>query len=136
MHRVNFLHWNDCFFENVTLCDLGQEVNLGHAGLPCPQPMAEVKSFTVVHLTGVHSIHLCYCSCRGAPEQCIQLLRLGWFPASLKSPETAFTFDLLNTFHILNLQSKIVLFDFWNAIRHKTDNVGTKDIKVILLLHV
>lgn len=98
--------------------------------------MAEVKSFTVVHLTGIHSIHLCYCGCRGAPERRIQLLRLGWFPASLKSPETAFTFDLLNTFHILNLQSKIALFDFWNAIRHKTDNVGTKDIKVILLLHV
>lgn len=94
--------------------------------------MAELKTFTVVNLTGVHSVYLFYCGCQGAPERRIQLLHVGWFAALMKSPETAFTFNFLNTFHLLNLQSKAALFGFWNAIRHKTDNTDTGNTKVSL----
>lgn len=130
---VRVQRWNGTFFEDTRLRELGQQVNLGHAGLPCPQPLAEIKSFTVVDLSGVHSIDLCYCGCQGAPERRIQLLRQGWFPASMKLPETAFTFDFLNTFHLVNLQSKTALYDFWLAILHKTDNAGTRDTNVIII---
>lgn len=127
--------WNQFFFESVSLQELGLEVHLGHGGLPCPRPLAEVKNFTVVDLSGVHSVHLSYCGCLGSPERRVQLLRQAWFPASMKTPETAFTFDLLNTFHLLNLQSKTALYDFWNAIRHKSDNSGTRETKVSMLIH-
>ena len=105
-------------------------MNLGHEGLPCPQPLAEINNFTVVDVSSIHSVHLCYCGCQSAPEQCIQLLRHGWFPALMKSPESTFTFDFLNTFHLLNLQSKIALYNFWLAISHKSDNTGTRELVV------
>ena len=104
--------WNGIFFEDSSLHVLGQQVNLGHEGLPCPHPLAKVHNFTAVDVSSVHSVHLCYCGCQSAPEQCIQLLWHGWFPASMKSPETAFTFDFLNTFHLLNLQSKLHYMTF------------------------
>ena len=122
--------WNGIFFEDSSLHVLGQQVNLGHEGLPCSCPLAEVHNFTVVDVSGIHSVHLCYCRCQSAPEWCIQLLWHGWFPASMKSPETAFTFDFLNTSHLLNLQSKTTLYNFWLAIYHKSDNVGTKELMV------
>ncbi|GBE87436.1 hypothetical protein SCP_1101120 [Sparassis crispa] len=39
-------------------------------------------------------------------------------------PCTAFTFDYLNTFHLLTLQGKINLYDYYKAILWKTDNVA------------
>ena len=131
---VKLQHWNDTFFKDTSLQELGQQVNLGHMGCPCPQPLAEIRSFTVVNLSGVHSINLCYCGCQGAPECRIQLLCQGWFPVSMKLPETAFTFDFLNTFHLVNLHSKTALYNFWLAILHKTNNPSTRDTKVNIVI--
>ena len=103
-------------------------------GRLCPQPLAEVRLFTIVDLSGVHSINLCYCRCQGVPEHCIQLLHQGWFPALMKLPKTAFTFDFLNTFRLVNLHSKTALYDFWLAILHKTNNPGTRDTKVNIVI--
>ena len=89
----------------------------------------EVKLF-MVDVSGVHSVHLFFCGCQHAPEHCIQLLQHCWFPASMKWPKTAITFNFLNTYHLLNLQFKMVLYNFWLSIHHKTDNPGIVDIKV------
>jgi hypothetical protein len=45
-----------------------------------------------------------------------------WYPASFERPRTAFSFDLLETFHKLTLQGKINLYDFYHGIMQKTDN--------------
>lgn len=116
------LEWH--FFDDISLHELG------HRGLPCPQPLAELKAFTVVDLSGLHMVHLSFCGCQNVPEWCVQLLQQAWFPSSTKSPETTFTFDFLNTFHILNLQSKTSLYNFWLTIHHKGDNAGIKSNKV------
>ena len=47
-----------------------------------------------------------------------------WYPASFNRPGTAFTFDLLETYHKVTLQGKLNLYDFYHAIMHKTDNQG------------
>jgi hypothetical protein len=47
-----------------------------------------------------------------------------WYPASFNRPKTAFTFDLLETYHKVTLQGKLNLFDFYHAIMHKSDNQG------------
>ena len=52
----------------------------------------------------------------------------------MKLPKTAFTFDFLNTFHLVNLHLKTALYDFWLAILHKTDNPGTRDTKVNIVI--
>ena len=61
----------------------------------------------------------------GVPrEHYRQLLRMRWYPASFNRPKTAFTFDLLETYHKVTLQGKLNLYDFYHAIMHKTDNQG------------
>lgn len=52
-----------------------------------------------------------------------QLLRARWFPATFTRPRTAFTFDCLDTFHLLTLQGKTSLYDFYHTVLHKTDNM-------------
>ena len=47
-----------------------------------------------------------------------------WYPASFNRPKTAFTFDILETYHKVTLQGKLNLYDFYHAIMHKTDNQG------------
>jgi hypothetical protein len=49
-------------------------------------------------------------------------MRAGWFPVTFNRPQTAFTFDMLNTFHELTLQEKTTLYDFYYTILRKTDN--------------
>jgi hypothetical protein len=51
-------------------------------------------------------------------------------PASLERPRSAFTFDVLDTFHLLTLQGKISAFDFYYALEHKSDNTGQRKLKV------
>lgn len=84
----------------------------------------------VVDLSGLHVVGLVFCGCVGAPKNDIQLLRAQWFPGTIKDPHSAYTFDILNTFHILNLQGKLSLYDFYQSIHRKCDNVGVREYKV------
>lgn len=45
-------------------------------------------------------------------------------------PKSGFTFDVLNTFHLLTLQGKVSAYDFYSTLQHKTDNTRTSDVKV------
>jgi hypothetical protein len=87
-----------------------------------------------MHTNGIHTLDICYCSCanitEGASHPRVQLLHSSWLPASLDLPRTAFTFDVLSTFHLLTLQSKIAAFDYYWATSRMSDNVGTSDQKV------
>jgi hypothetical protein len=83
---------------------------------------------TAINLSGVHQVDVTFCGCGNEDGLQVsrnrQLLRFGWYPASHKRPQTAFTFDFLDTYHKLSLQGKLNLFDFYNAILQKTDNRG------------
>jgi hypothetical protein len=111
-------------------------VHLGHQGNECPHAGPFIKNFTVVDVTGIHTINIHFCGCIGAPHPRRQLLAVSWFPASLDQPQTAFTLDVLDTFQLLNLQGKISVYDFYYSLDHKTDNTGTLGIKVCDLLVV
>ena len=84
--------------------------------------------FTVIDLSGLHRVDVTFCGCGDENGLHIssnrQLLRFGWYPASHTRPQTAFTFDFLDTYHKISLQGKLNLFDFFNAILQKTDNRG------------
>jgi hypothetical protein len=103
---------------------------IGHDNGTCRLPSSAVKNFTVVDTSGIHTLPVCFCECSGAPHRRIQLLRAGWMPASLERPRSAFTFDVLDTFHLLTLQGKISAFDFYYALEHKSDNTGQRKLKV------
>ena len=95
---------------------LGIEVHLGHHGQHCPHPENPIKDFTVVDVSGIHTITLRFCACPGAPHARYQLLQSSWFPSSLDRPHTAFTFDVLDTFQLLNLQGKLSAYDFYYSL--------------------
>ena len=78
-------------------------------------------------MNGWHKLRVMFCTCNvKAPwdEHYRQLLRMRWYPASFDRPRTAFSFDLLETYHKLTLQGKINLYDFYLGIMQKTDNQG------------
>lgn len=123
--------WADGFFKRTTLEGLGLVINLGHSGDFCPSP-AETRRMLVIDLSGHHTVcvRFCKCSKNGFLENYRQLLRVGWYPASVLRPQTVFTFDLLDTYHKILLQGKLNLYDFYNAITQKTDNHGSSKLKV------
>ncbi|GJF00836.1 hypothetical protein PsYK624_171380 [Phanerochaete sordida] len=105
------IQWNGKFFEATTLQSLGFILQLGHPhGEPCLAPTAASRNFMVMHTNGFHSMTVQYCQCdkqyrAGTSVQ--QLLRYELYPATLDNPSTCCTFRLLETFHMLTLQSKV-----------------------------
>ncbi|TEB19054.1 hypothetical protein FA13DRAFT_1758289 [Coprinellus micaceus] len=121
LHRIEV--WNGKFFDKTSLRDLGLRVQLGHGGCCCPLPIEGPKKVHVFNISGVHCVSLDYCGCNPITQGgCLQqLLRAHWFPGTVVRPQTLFTFELLETFHELALQSKTTLYDFYHTIICKTD---------------
>ena len=115
----------------MTLERLGLVVNLGHSGDLCPMS-TEPQRVLVVDLSGHHTVRVRFCKCSKSLflENYRQFLRNDWYPASFLRPQTAFTFDLLDTYHKISLQGKLNLYDFYNAIMQKTDNHGSSKVMV------
>jgi len=61
---------------------------------------------TVINRSGVHKIGVRWCCCLDAPERDMQMLAAGLFPATFRNPKTAFTFRVLEEFHLDNLECK------------------------------
>jgi hypothetical protein len=110
-------------------------VHLGHNGYPCPIPGYTVDDFTVINTSGVHSVDVQFCGCYGTvggSHPRIQLLRAGLLPSTHTRPISAFTFDVLDSFHLLTLQGKTSAYDFYLSLVHKSDNTGLLDTKVLI----
>ena len=118
--------WKDTFFDRTSLYSLGHICYLGHDGNPCPASPPH-HQLTIIDANGWHMVQVGFCKCgmSGIPyERYCQLLCMRWYPASFNRPKTAFTFDILETYHKVTLQGKLNLYDFYHAIMHKTDNQG------------
>jgi len=110
----------------MSLSNLGLRIQLGHDGNTCPCPLPWASLFTVFDVSCVHRVNINYCGCHpeNPLDRCVQLLRKRWFPATLIWPETAFTFDCLDTFHESTLQGKGNLYDYYHMLLRKTDNAN------------
>lgn|ERR1700753_1991559 len=87
----------------------------------------------VVSDNGVHRLNVQFCTCTETPqwvENYRQLLRIGWYPASFGRPKTAFTFNVLDSYHKLALEGKTTLYNFYLSIMQKTDNCGREKVIV------
>ena len=118
--------WKDGFFDRTSLHSLGHVCYLGHGGNACPVDSPR-HQLTIIDINGWHKVQAGFCKCgtSNVPhEHYRQLLRMRWYPASFNRPKTAFTFDLLETYHKVTLQGKLNLYDFYHAIMHKSDNQG------------
>ena len=124
--------WQDGFFQRTSLLELGLCFYIGHHHTPCPSA-EDFQEILVTGLNGAHRVNVQFCACDMAPdwvERYRQLLRIGWYPASFDRPRTAFTFDLLDTYHKLTLQGKLSLYDFYSSILQRSDNCGQNKAKV------
>ena len=79
---------------------------------------------TLVDTTGIHQIQVCYCRCIegcAVPEH-IQLLRVGLYPATITTPQTVFTFRVLDDYLLLNLETKATPQRFLAKLQRTTTN--------------
>lgn len=130
--------WQDGFFDRVTLYSLGFVCYLDHGGAPCDFG-SPLHNLVIVDVNGWHKLQVQFCGCKGSAslaEHYCQLLRMRWYPASFNRPRTAFSFDLLETYHKVTLQGKLNLYDFYLAIMQKSDNQGRSKLVVSHLLIV
>ena len=117
------------------LCDLRLTVHLGHQGKPCPYSGQVLDRFTVVHTNGIHTVKIRLCSCHSYCSHAkFQLLRCSWLPATTEDPQTAFMFDVLDSYLLLSLQGKVSREDYYVSISRHTNNTGLDPPKVINLI--
>src|SRR6202012_5871208 len=77
---------------------------------------------TVVDRSKLHEIGVSWCRCSEAPEHDMQLMMAGLFPATFHNPKTAFTFRVLEDFHLDNLECKTTPSQFFSRLRRLTND--------------
>lgn len=128
-HRLLPFHrperWHGHSFVRTTLAETGFKCYLGHFGACCTKsdPNHPGTKITVVHTNGIHSINVVFCSHPAAYLPYQQLLGQSMFPATHDRPETTFTFSVLKRFQLMNLASKMPIYEFHKALHHLTDSV-------------
>ncbi|KAH9065019.1 hypothetical protein EDB87DRAFT_1574741 [Lactarius vividus] len=75
---------------------------------------------TVIDRSGIHEIGVSWCCCPEAPKHNIQLMTAGLFLATFHNPKTAFTFLVLEDFHLDfhldNLECKTTPSQFFSRL--------------------
>jgi hypothetical protein len=77
---------------------------------------------TIIDRSGVHEIGVRWCCCLNAPKRNMQLMAAGLFPATFRNPRTAFTFRVLEEFHLDNLECKTTPSQFISRLRRLTSD--------------
>jgi hypothetical protein len=127
-HQNSPLHcaevWCSSCFHRQTFSTLGSVLHLGHRGDACPLRQMDVtpSKLVIVHTNGVHTIRLHYCECSIADKHWVQLFRHQLFPASMKSPETAFSFSVLKLCHMFALCVQSSAYSMAQALRRLTND--------------
>ena len=88
------------------------------------------RCLVIIDTSGVHQLHIAWCQCETAAEPHIQLLRIRFFPASIKRPSTAFTFSLLDYFHIDSVECKTSALSFFSKLRRLTNGSSPHSVPV------
>ncbi|KAJ8474293.1 hypothetical protein ONZ45_g16002 [Pleurotus djamor] len=133
-HRIQ--RWSaDGIFTKTSLKELGLIIKLGHGGKNCPRREKIVpifsnvqKQLVIVHTTGVHLCTVEWCACLSAEGHYEQLMKSRLFPATIESPSTAFTFELLEELHLQRVECKSSSSAFYSLLRRRTSPDGLDDV--------
>jgi hypothetical protein len=85
---------------------------------------------TIIDRSGVHEIGVRWCCCLNAPDRDMQLMAAGLFPATFQNPKTAFTFRVLEEFHLDNLECKTTPSQFISRLRRLTSDEFPNSVPV------
>jgi hypothetical protein len=130
-HRIE--QWNGTHFQGTSLDSLGYILHLCHGNELCPNVnhrKTTLRKMVVVHTNGFHRFSVQFCSCYCAPQDAIQLSDAQLFPATIRHPQTAFSFAVLDHFHQLTLSSKKSLHDYHDSLIKLTKPVFPQDVPV------
>jgi hypothetical protein len=95
-HEQRQQEWRNDQFVKTSLHDIGLVVQLGHPlGDICKLTRPGHANFIVVHTNGLHKVKLNYCNCRDSAKPREQLLEYGWWPATIDSPQTCASMQML-----------------------------------------
>ncbi|KAF8264986.1 hypothetical protein EI94DRAFT_1590553 [Lactarius quietus] len=101
--------------------DVTADFNFGSSKPDCHNK--DRKPFiTVIDRSGIHEIGINWCCCPEAPKHDLQLMMAGLFPATFHNPKTAFTFRVLEEFHLDNLECKTTPSQFFSCLKRLTSD--------------
>ncbi|KAJ7079804.1 hypothetical protein B0H15DRAFT_953890 [Mycena belliarum] len=130
LHRIERWNWDEGCFDAISLKELGLRFELGRENHPhraCPHPkQAPGRKFVVIDGLGIHEVDLWYCFCGRGQSFPVQLLRMKWLPSTGKRPRTAATFNVMRQYHLLSLESKCSISEFYNSLARLTNNTGER----------
>jgi hypothetical protein len=138
-HRRHPFHsieeWNGVSFTQTTLFDQGFIFHVGHGGDCCTttgEDDAEGTNMVIVDRGGVHKHRVQWCTCQNSPEKHIMLLQMGLYPATITNPQTAFTFQALDYFHIDSMECRTSASNFYSKLRRLTNYTFPQKVPVSL----
>lgn len=79
------------------------------------------RMIVVVDIDRVHELPFTFCQCPNAVRDDLQLLDLGYYPASIQQPKTVFTTRLLDDFLLSNKECKTSARNYYNKLRRTTN---------------
>ncbi|KAK0227246.1 hypothetical protein EDD85DRAFT_776903, partial [Armillaria nabsnona] len=123
--------WTGTLFVKVPLKNLGLRVQLGHEdGTQCFAPEHGHVNFTMIHVNRLHKLNIDFCNCWERVSHRRQMLRYGWFPATVIQPWSATTLEALDLFMACTLTSKMCAFNFYKSVCYLMDPLGLAIPKV------
>ncbi|EJD35679.1 hypothetical protein AURDEDRAFT_46907, partial [Auricularia subglabra TFB-10046 SS5] len=121
----------DCdrgFFAPVEPAVVGLSLYLGHGGKACPKASEErSREMTIGDVSGIHTIRVYECQCTKS-DIVLQLFHSRLVPATMGNPHTAYTFRLMEHWHLDILQSKKPVYDYWMALTRRTRPDTAQDL--------
>ncbi|KAF9030039.1 hypothetical protein BDZ89DRAFT_950058 [Hymenopellis radicata] len=129
LHAMKPLHiiqrWTGTRFLKTPLIGLGLKVLLGHEdGSRCMHRQTGPHSLVVIHSNSIHTVAVEYCNCLETVPHYRQLLRFGWYPATVFTPATCCTLDALDLFQASTLNGKVSAYSFYKTLVYRTDALG------------
>ena len=88
------------------------------------------RTLVLVDISGVYQLIVSWCCCPNASDQASQLFQHRLFPASTSKPSTAFTFGVLEYFHIDAVECKTSASNFFSKLRRLTDFSNPQSVPV------
>ncbi|KAJ7264470.1 hypothetical protein B0H12DRAFT_1011966, partial [Mycena haematopus] len=128
-HQVLPTHWiqewTGTFFKRISLASLGLVIQLGHTpGSSCTAMRRGHFKFTLIDVTGIHHVAVQFCECDSRITHRQQLLRVCWWPATVRDPSTCATFNVIRVFQNMNCLGKISAYHFLRSLELLTNADG------------
>jgi hypothetical protein len=88
--------------------------------------------FTLIDVNGIHNVAMQFCECDSQLKHWQQLMRVCWWPATVRDPSTCTTFGVLRLFNNVNCLGKVSSFHFLRSLELLTNADGLNPLPVSL----